>query len=58
MLKRSNNSWISIETSAPQEAGGFVIKHYFGISNYCMQIKKFSYRLTSKQSMPNHVLLC
>ena len=25
------NSEISIETSTPQEAGGFIIKYYFGI---------------------------
>ena len=33
ILNRSNNSYISIETSAPQQAGGFIIKYYFGISN-------------------------
>ena len=33
ILNRSNNSQISIETSAPQQAGGFIIKCYFGISN-------------------------
>ena len=33
ILNRSNNSQISIETSAPQQAGGFIIKYYFGISN-------------------------
>ena len=29
ILNRSNNSQISIETSAPQQAGGFIIKCYF-----------------------------
>ena len=33
ILNRSNNSQISIEKSAPQQAGGFIIKCYFGISN-------------------------
>ena len=33
ILNRSNNSQISIGTSAPQQAGGFIIKYYFGISN-------------------------
>ena len=33
MLNSNNNSKISIETSAPQQAGGFIIKRYFGISN-------------------------
>ena len=32
ILNRSNNSYISIETSVPQQAGGFIIKYYFGIS--------------------------
>ena len=33
ILNRSDNSQISIETSGPQQAGGFIIKYYFGISN-------------------------
>ena len=33
ILNRSNNSCISTETSAPQQAGGFIIKYYFRISN-------------------------
>ena len=33
ILNRYNNSKISIETLVPQQAGGFIIKHYFGISN-------------------------
>ena len=33
ILNRSNNSSISIETSMPHQAGGFIIKHYLGISN-------------------------
>ena len=33
ILNRSNNSLISIEISGPQQAGGFIMKHYFGISN-------------------------
>ena len=33
ILNRINNSEISIETSAPQQAGAFIIKYYFGISN-------------------------
>ena len=33
ILNRINNSRFSIETSAPQQAGGFIIKHYLGISN-------------------------
>ena len=33
ILTRSNNSYISNETSAPQQTGGFIIKYYFGISN-------------------------
>ena len=28
ILDRSNNSLIFIETSTPQQAGGFIIKHY------------------------------
>ena len=31
ILNRINNS---IETSTPQQAGGFIIKYYFGISNF------------------------
>ena len=34
ILDRSSNSYLSIETSTPQQAGGFVIKDYFGISNF------------------------
>ena len=34
ILNRSNKSSISIETSVPQQAGGFIIKRYFGTSNY------------------------
>ena len=30
---RSNNSYISNETSAPQQAGGFITKYFFGILN-------------------------
>ena len=33
ILNRSNNSQISIETSTLQQAGGFIIKYYFQISN-------------------------
>ena len=33
ILNRSNKWYISIETSAPQQAGGFIIKSYIGISN-------------------------
>ena len=33
ILNRSNNLQISIETSAPQQAGGFIIKRHIGISN-------------------------
>ena len=33
ILKRSNNSLISVETAAPQQAGGFIIKYDFGVSN-------------------------
>ena len=33
LLNRSNNSYISIEAPAPYQAGGFIIKYYFGISN-------------------------
>ena len=33
ILNRSNNSQISIETFAPQQADGFIKKYYFGISN-------------------------
>ena len=33
ILNRSDNSLFSIETSAPQQVGGFILKHYFGISN-------------------------
>ena len=33
ILNRRNNPEISIEKSAPQQAGGFIIKHYLGISN-------------------------
>ena len=51
ILNRSNNSQISIETSAPQQAGGFIIKYYFGISNIT------ACRLTSRQSVSNHVSL-
>ena len=53
MLNRRNNCQISIETSAPQQAVGFIIKHYIGISNIgaCRW-------LTDKQSMSNHVSLC
>ena len=40
MLNTSNNSKICIETSAPQEAGSFVIKRYFGISNIAACIWK------------------
>ena len=35
---RSNNSWVAIETSAPQQAGSFIIKHYFGVSNIAVCI--------------------
>ena len=43
MLTTSNNSQISIVRSMPQQAGGFIIKHLFGISNIvtCRQ-KMFS----------------
>ena len=51
ILKWSNNSQISHETSAPQQAGGFIIKYYFGISNIT------ACRLTSRQSVSNHVSL-
>ena len=34
ILNRSNNSYISIEISAPQQAGGFIMKYSFGISNF------------------------
>ena len=40
ILNRSNNSQISIETFLPQQAGGIIIKHYFGISNIAGCIKK------------------
>ena len=33
ILDRINNSYISIETLVPQQAGGFIIKYYFQISN-------------------------
>ena len=33
ILNRSNNWYLSIKTCAPQQAGGFIIKHYGGISN-------------------------
>ena len=33
ILNRSNTSYVSVETSAPQQAGGFTIKCYFEISN-------------------------
>ena len=33
ILNRSNNSQISIETSVPQQASGFIINNYFRISN-------------------------
>ena len=33
ILNRSNNSYITVEASAPQQASGFIIKHYFGILN-------------------------
>ena len=33
ILNRSNNLQISIETSAPQQARGFIINNHFGISN-------------------------
>ena len=36
----SNDSQISIETSAPQQAGGFIIKYYFGILNITAADKK------------------
>ena len=39
-LNRSNNPEISIEKSAPQQAGGFIIKHYLGISNIVKKKKK------------------
>ena len=42
ILNRSNNSQIFIETPAPQQAGGFIIKRW----------------LSSKQSMSNHFSLC
>ena len=29
ILDRSNNSWISIETCKPQQAGDFIINNYF-----------------------------
>ena len=32
--KQEQNSQISIETSAPQQAGGFIKKYYFGITAY------------------------
>ena len=33
ILNSSNNALFSIETSAPQQVGGFILKHYFGIPN-------------------------
>ena len=41
ILNRSNNSQISIERSVPQQAAGFIVKYYFGISNIsvCRQKK-------------------
>ena len=33
ILNRGNVWQISIKTSAPQQAGGFIMKRYFGISN-------------------------
>ena len=36
----SKNSQTSIETSAPQQTGGFIIKHYFGFSNITRADKK------------------
>ena len=40
ILNRSNNSYISIETSAPLQAGDFIIKQYFGISNIAARRQK------------------
>ena len=40
ILNRSNNSQISIETSAPQQADGFIINNYFGISNITARRQK------------------
>ena len=40
ILNKSNNSQISIETSAPQQVGGFIIKYYFGISKLPRADKK------------------
>ena len=41
ILNRNNNSQISIETSVPHQAGGFILKHYFGVSKcYREQVKK------------------
>ena len=56
ILNRSNNSLISIETSAPQQVGGFTIKHYFGISNIatCRQ-KRFPIGSLANNRMSNHV---
>ena len=50
-----NYSQISIETSAPQQAGGFIIKNYFEISNIvvCRQ-KRFPTGSQANNRCPNY----
>ena len=43
-------SLTAIETSTPQQAGGFIIKHYFGISN----IAAYRWKRVPIASLPNN----
>ena len=55
ILNWSNNGKISIEISASQQAGGFIIKHLRWKFKYCCaQIENLIYWLTVKQSMSSH----
>ena len=51
ILNRSNSSQISIETSVPQQASGFIIKYCFGISQRADK-KRFAISLLANSQCP------